>query len=216
MARFEQGEQKIPAINASRRNGRARVIGCAIAASVASVAGALGASTWACSREPEPAHREPEANGAAAPSAESAASSASALPNAASANAKDTIRFVDPPATGDVATIVATEIAKAKPLGRRVLVYVGATWCEPCQRFHQAAERGELDGKITPVTFVTFDLDRDRERLVTAGYSSKYIPLFALPDAEGTATSHTMEGSVKGAGAVAQIIPRLQALLNGS
>ena len=125
----------------------------------------------------------------------------------------DGVRFSDAPARGDVKGIVYRELAQAQKEGRRVLVYVGATWCEPCQRFHHAATEGALDGDLGGLTLVQFDLDRDRDRLRDAGYVSDFIPLFTLPSPDGTATPHHLEGSIKGDGAVAQIVPRLQALL---
>ncbi len=96
---------------------------------------------------------------------------------------------------------------------RTLVVYVGAVWCEPCQRFHRALEQGDLDAMFPNVTFLEFDLDRDRERLASAGYASKLIPLFALPTAAGVASGKQIEGGIKGDGAVGFIAPRLRALL---
>jgi thiol-disulfide isomerase/thioredoxin len=114
---------------------------------------------------------------------------------------------------GDVATLVKGELATSARTGRRLLVYVGATWCEPCQRFHHAAEAGELDKQFPNLRILAFDLDRDNERLATAGYVSQYIPLFALPGPDGRASARKVEGAVKGDSALAAIAPRLQALL---
>jgi hypothetical protein len=97
-----------------------------------------------------------------------------------------------------------------------LVVYVGATWCEPCRRFHDAAERGELDTKFPRLTLLEFDLDRDRERLAQAGYVSQYVPLFALPATDGVASGRQVEGAIKGEGAVAFIAPRLAELLGRS
>jgi thiol-disulfide isomerase/thioredoxin len=124
----------------------------------------------------------------------------------------NTVRFISAP-QGDVAKIVRDELGRAKTEGRQLLVYVGATWCEPCQRFHHAANRGDLDRDFSTLTLLEFDLDRDGERLTASGYRSQYIPLFVLPKNDGTASEHRMEGSVKGDGAVAEITPRLRALL---
>jgi thiol-disulfide isomerase/thioredoxin len=115
---------------------------------------------------------------------------------------------------GEVAPLVARAIETGEKNGRRVLVYVGATWCEPCQRFHHAVERGELEAALDPITFVEFDLDRDADRLRAAGYRSQYIPLFALPQTDGRSSGKQIEGSIKGEGAVAQIMPRLRHLLS--
>jgi hypothetical protein len=113
----------------------------------------------------------------------------------------------------DVKATVARELHRAKADGRDLLVYVGATWCEPCQRFHDAAAAGELDRVFPALRLLEFDLDRDRERLKEAGYASKMIPLFALPREDGTGSGEQIAGSVKGAGAVDEITPRLRELL---
>jgi thiol-disulfide isomerase/thioredoxin len=138
-----------------------------------------------------------------------AAPSASAAPSKPSGK----LRLVTPPADGDVDAIVRDAMAKAGAEKRRVVVYVGATWCEPCQRFHQAAEKGELDDTFADVDFLAFDADHDHERLAVAGYTSHYIPLFALPQADGHASGMQIEGGIKGDGAVRQIAPRLQHML---
>src|ERR1700678_417386 len=55
------------------------------------------------------------------------------------------VEIVAAPASGDVQEIVRGELARARGDGRPLLVYVGAAWCEPCQRFHQAAQAGQVD-----------------------------------------------------------------------
>ncbi len=126
------------------------------------------------------------------------------------------LRFIPTaaPATAeDVTRLVISETAKAKAEGRTLLVYVGATWCEPCIRFHGAAQRGELDNDLAGFSFLEFDLDRDRDRLTDAGYSSAFIPLFSLPGPDGRGNGQQIEGSVKGEEAVRVITPRLRALV---
>jgi hypothetical protein len=123
------------------------------------------------------------------------------------------VLVVDAPAEGSVDAIVRGALAGAQAAGRTLVVYVGATWCEPCQRFHQAAARGDLDAELPRLTLLDFDLDRDRDRLVAAGYVSKYIPLFALPTPSGSSSGKQIEGGVKGDGAVGFIVPRLKAML---
>lgn len=121
---------------------------------------------------------------------------------------------IDPaPPTGDVEPIVRDALARAAAEKRRLVVYVGAKWCEPCRRFHEAAARGQLDATFPDLTLLEFDLDRDGERLASAGYVSKYIPLFALPNTDGTSSGKQVEGGIKGEGAVAFITPRLEQLL---
>lgn len=113
----------------------------------------------------------------------------------------------------DVETQVVAALAKASAAKRRLVVYVGATWCEPCQHFHQAAAHGELDAAFPDLDVLAFDSDRNHEKLAVAGYYSHFIPLFALPKPDGTASGKQIEGGVKGDGAVAQLTPRLKGLL---
>jgi len=125
------------------------------------------------------------------------------------------VETIPAPADGDVQELVRREAARARDEGRTLLVYVGARWCEPCQRFHDAARAGKLDTAFPGLRLLEFDLDRDRERLMGAGYASRMIPLFALPRADGTASGEQIEGSIKGEGAVDEIAPRLRKLLAG-
>ena len=118
------------------------------------------------------------------------------------------------PATpGDVPALVRAESSRASAQGRRLLVYEGATWCEPCKRFHEAAGRGELDDAFPQLTLLEFDADRDRERLMASGYGSQYIPLVAIPAVDGRAAGQKAQGGVKGDGAVALLTQKLKDLL---
>jgi hypothetical protein len=131
----------------------------------------------------------------------------------ASSPAAGKLRIV-PAQEGSVDSIVRGALDGARAEGRTLVVYVGATWCEPCQYFHRAAQRGDLDATFPRMTLLEFDLDKDRERLVAAGYTSKYIPLFALPGPDGTASGKQVEGGIKGDGAVGYISGRLQNMLS--
>ncbi|UQA60203.1 TlpA family protein disulfide reductase [Polyangium aurulentum] len=124
------------------------------------------------------------------------------------------VEWIVAPDSGDVAQAVGQELARAKGDGRDLLVYVGATWCEPCQRFHQAVDKGELNGIFPRLRVLEFDLDRDRDRLAAAGYASQMIPLFVAPNDDGTASERRIEGSVKGEAAVMNIAGRLRRILS--
>lgn len=116
--------------------------------------------------------------------------------------------------TENVAGLVAPEVARAAKDGKKLVVYVGAVWCEPCTKFHDAAAKGELDAGFGDVRFIMFDLDRDQKALDRAGYSSEMVPLFAIPKPDGTASGKKIEGSIKGDGAVTNISPRLRKLVD--
>jgi hypothetical protein len=126
----------------------------------------------------------------------------------------DRVELVAAPADGDVLSIVRTAYVHAAEEGRDILVYVGAKWCEPCVRFHEAALAGALDRTFPTLRLIELDLDRDRERLRHAGYTSKMIPLFVAPRADGTPSDDRLEGSIKGPGAVEHIAERLSPLVS--
>ncbi len=123
------------------------------------------------------------------------------------------VELVPAPAGDDAAAVIQREAERAKSEGRDLLIYVGASWCEPCQRFHTAAAAGELDSTFPKLRLIEFDRDRDEARLGRAGCLSHLIPLFAKPDAQGRCSEARIEGSIKGEGALANITPRLAGLL---
>jgi thiol-disulfide isomerase/thioredoxin len=125
------------------------------------------------------------------------------------------LELVEAPAGADVPALVAAERDQAARERRDLVVYVGASWCEPCVHFHDAAAAGQLDEAFGDLRFLVFDADRDTPRLEAAGYRSNMIPLFAIPRDDGTASGRQMAGSIKGPGAVDQIAPRLRALVDG-
>ncbi|HEY3802298.1 MAG TPA: thioredoxin family protein [Kofleriaceae bacterium] len=151
-------------------------------------------------------------------SSSSTSSGSSSASNQAVARPAGKLELVDAPPTpagANVATTIANEVTRAGHDGKELVVYVGATWCEPCQQFHAAAAAGKLDQAFPKLRLLVFDNDRDGDALQAAGYRSRLIPLFALPNADGTSSGKQIEGSVKGADAVKQISPRLEALLGG-
>jgi thiol:disulfide interchange protein len=118
--------------------------------------------------------------------------------------------------SGDVVALVTSELDRARADDRLLLVYVGASWCEPCRYFHHAVEDGTLDDSLAGVRLLEFDLDRDRDRLAAAGYSSRMIPLFVVPAPDGRAGPRRTEGGIKGPAAVDHLRERLVPLLRAA
>jgi thiol-disulfide isomerase/thioredoxin len=123
--------------------------------------------------------------------------------------------FEQPPAGVDAARWIRSETATARANGERAVVYVGATWCEPCRNFHAAVEAHALDARLPRTRFLQFDADQHAGQLAAIGYASKYVPLFALPGEDGQGVGKQIQGSIKGPGAADEIAPRLLALLAG-
>lgn len=143
--------------------------------------------------------------------------SASVAPGASAAPSTQPPSFLKYPGTeGAIEPWIQEQVETADAAHLRVLVYVGASWCEPCQRFHKAVQDGELNGELNGLRFLEFDQDRDANALKVAGYSYQFIPVLALPDPDGRNHGRMITGSIKGPDAVkTNLVPRLLALLAG-
>jgi thiol-disulfide isomerase/thioredoxin len=110
----------------------------------------------------------------------------------------------------DALTAIRTERLKAKADGRVLVVYVSATWCEPCKRFKEELSSGRLDERLSKVTLLAFDADKDLDRLGAAGYTFKFVPFVALPGADGR-PSDSQEATGKGSSAWRELLGKLDA-----
>ena len=123
------------------------------------------------------------------------------------------MRVVSHTLTTSVQAHVVSALAEAKADERRLIVYVGAPWCEPCRRFHDAVKAGELNDALEGVRFLEFDHDVHQEGLKSAGYLRRFVPLFAIPKPDGSASERLHQGAIMGPGAVDFIMPHLKTLL---
>lgn len=114
---------------------------------------------------------------------------------------------------GEVSAVMREAVRAAKQDSRRLVFYVGASWCEPCRYFLDAVESNRLPERFHDLRFLKFDFDRDEVRLSKSGFGGQMLPRFVLPDVEGSATERRFEGSIKGPGAVDDLIAKLDWLL---
>jgi thiol-disulfide isomerase/thioredoxin len=144
----------------------------------------------------------------AASATATATSAASAAADPAKSHAK--VVVVEAAEDMDALSQIRTERLKAKTQGRVLVVYVGAKWCEPCRKFKQEIHSGALDGRLSAVTLLAFDADKDQDRLATVGYTFRFIPYVALPGADGQAVD-SQEARGKGAAAWRELLGKLEA-----
>lgn len=131
-------------------------------------------------------------------------------PDAAPPQRETGVRVVVASADTDALSLVRTERLKAKAEGRVLVVYAGATWCEPCKRFKEEVHTGHLDDKLPKMTLLAFDADRDTDRLAAAGYRFSFIPFVALPGADGHPVD-TQEARGKGSNSWRELLAKLEA-----
>ena len=109
---------------------------------------------------------------------------------------------------------IKAAMAQAKAEGFQPVVFVSASWCEPCVRFKKAVKAGKLKDKIRGARFLEFDNDKEKRALEAAGYRSRLLPLFAIPGDDGRASFRKIQGGVKGEKAVSDLTTRLSAFLS--
>ena len=120
------------------------------------------------------------------------------------------IRLVLAEQDSDALSLIRTERLKAKAEGRVLVVYVSATWCEPCKKLKAEIEAGRLDERYGKTNLLAFDADKDIDRLGAAGYTYKFVPYVALPGADGK-PADSQEATSKGEDAWKQLLGKLDA-----
>lgn len=148
---------------------------------------------------------------ATAPSATSA--EVTSTSDAAAPRAR--VRIVDAAEDTDALSLVRSRRLEAKAEGRVLVVYVSATWCEPCKRLKAELESGRLDERLANVTLLAFDADRDTERLGAAGYSYRFVPFVALPGPDGHPLD-SQQATGKGGEAWRELLGKLDAWQRGA
>lgn len=119
------------------------------------------------------------------------------------------IRLMTAAADGDALSTIRTARLQAKSEGRVLIVYVSATWCEPCRRMKDEIHVGHLDAQLGKTTLLAFDADKDGDRLASAGYKFGFIPFVALPGADGH-PSDSLEAKGKGSNAWRELLGKLE------
>jgi len=146
------------------------------------------------------------------PSSTTTPSTTGAAPSATSAEGKPKghVKVEVASQDSDALSLIRTKRLEAKAQDRVLVVYVSATWCEPCKKLKAELESGRLDDQLGTVTLLAFDADKDIDRLGSAGYTFKFVPFVALPGADGRPVD-TQEATGKGSGAWRELLGKLEA-----
>lgn len=134
-------------------------------------------------------------------------------PAPAVANPTGPVEVVDATPEVPAHIVIKNALRRANEAGQDLLVYVGASWCDPCVRFKKAVKAGVFNKGLPGVRFLAFDADADGERLKKIGYRWTYVPLFVRPAKSGWSSGVQIAGVPNKAGGAADLLPRLQKLL---
>lgn len=147
---------------------------------------------------------------ASAPAANATTTAGTSASTSASASGKDGVRVVASAQDMDAASQIRTARLEAKGQGRVLVVYVAASWCEPCKKMKEEIQAGRLDSTLPKVTLLAFDADKDQERLASAGYTFRFVPYVAVPGADGQPVD-SAEAHGKGPQAWRELLKKLEA-----
>ena len=172
------------------------------------LAGAVVLVAAACNPSTAKIGTTKDAAATAAPSP----AAAPATPAASSPHAR--VHMLEAAEDSDALSLVRSKRLEAKAQGRVLVVYVSATWCEPCKRLKAELESGRLDERLANVTLLAFDADRDGDRLGAAGYSYRFVPFVALPGADGHPVD-SQQATGKGGEAWRELLGKLDAWQRG-
>lgn len=174
------------------------------------------AALVACNPSPSPSIGRDGPSGAGtaavtvAPTAKGAEpASAVSASSAAARERGGGVRVVPAAEESDALSLIRTERLKAKAEGRVLVVYASAAWCEPCRKLKEEIHAGRLDDRLARVTLLSFDADKDTDRLGSAGYKFQFIPYVALPGADGH-PADSLEARGKGGGAWRELASKLE------
>lgn len=154
--------------------------------------------TQAAAQAPNPtvtdaaAAQAPSASAAGSVEAPAAGPEPTLIPPVASPKGKPVLVPATPRVALDI--VLPRQLREAAASDQDVLIYVGASWCAPCRSFHDALLDGRFDALLPGVRFVEFDNDADGDRLRAMGYRWTYVPLFARPRSDGSASGNQFGG----------------------
>lgn len=120
------------------------------------------------------------------------------------------LKLIEATQETDALSLIRSKRLEAKAEGRVLVVYVGATWCEPCKRFKAEMQSGRLDERFGKTMLLAFDADKDMDRLGSAGYTFKFVPFVALPGVDGRPVE-SQEATGKSGNAWRELVGKLDA-----
>ncbi len=116
---------------------------------------------------------------------------------------------------GRVDTIVRAELARAKRDHRKLVIYVGGQWSEPCKQFEQMVASGALRDEFPDLRLLKFDSE-DEPRLRAANYFFQVLPTFAIPAENGRGTDQIYPTPVQSEKGSPDALVALRSLLGKS
>ena len=111
---------------------------------------------------------------------------------------------------GSLAASVKGEVAKALAAGKKPVVYIGATWCPPCQAIKRYKSDPQMAAAFAGTHIIELDVDDwTAPDLAALGYKAASVPVFIAVDKDGKAKGPTIDGGAWGDNIPANMAPPL-------
>jgi thiol-disulfide isomerase/thioredoxin len=104
--------------------------------------------------------------------------------------------------------VLAEHQKKARAMGLRLYVELGATWCKPCRELEASMSDPRMKAAFKGTYIVHLDIDAWGSKLATAKLSAASIPVFFALDAAGKSTA-TISGGAWDANTPENMAPKL-------
>ena len=113
--------------------------------------------------------------------------------------------------SGDLPTILATHVAKAKAAGLQPYAELWASWCPPCKAIEASMGDPRMREAFTGAYVIQLDSDHWGPKLEGAGLSAASIPVFYALDSNGKPTGRKVDGGAWGDNTPENMAPPLKA-----
>ncbi len=113
----------------------------------------------------------------------------------------------------DVVRVAARFAAEAVAAGETPVIYVGATWCQPCLLYKKSLDDPRMKAAHEGVRVL--EADADLHDLSALGISPNGIPHWATVDASGVSDGRAIDGGAWGDNTPENMAPALSAFFRG-
>ncbi len=115
------------------------------------------------------------------------------------------------PASGELATLLPAEIAKARAQHLVPYVEVGAAWCKPCRQLQASMTDPRMKDAFDGTYLIHLDVDDWSSSLSALDLEPTVIPVVFEVDAQGKSTGRSINGNDWGDNRAESMAPQLKA-----
>jgi hypothetical protein len=118
------------------------------------------------------------------------------------------------PTDGPLPAALQREAGKATQQHLKPFVYIGATWCAPCNAIKHNLDKPIMIDAFKGTYIMKLDFDAWEDKLPGAGLQHEAVPVFFALDASGKPTGRMIDGGAWGNDTPENIAPALKAFFS--